>query len=223
VADLDDVLPVALAVVAFAILGAPTRADGLVMSLSPPLIGLTVGAIGWLVFERAETVPERVLFVLGTLALAGGAAAYLHVSPLAVGLVAGVTWTIAPGRVDRIVENDLRRVQHPLVVLLLVTAGASVTFSVAAIWLLPPYLLFRLAGKVAGAWLSAPLVDVRSSDLACFLMPPGVLSVAFALNFLQVLPAASGQMLLSTVAVGTAAFELIALAVVPHWASGRRE
>lgn len=223
VADLDDVLPILLAVAAFAVLAAPTGSSVVVMTLAPPLIGLAIGVIGWLVFERAESGPERVLFVLGTLALAGGAAEYMHVSPLAVGLIAGVTWTLVPGRVDRVVENDLRRVQHPLVVLLLVTAGASATFSVAAIWLLPPYLLFRLAGKVSGAWLSAPFVEVRSSDLAAFLMPPGVLAVAFALNFSQMMPAASGQMLLSTVAIGTAAFELFALAVVPHWGPGRRE
>jgi hypothetical protein len=60
-------------------------------------------------------------------------------------------------------------------------------------------------------------VDVRASDLAAFLMPPGVLAVALALNFRQVLPAAAGETLLSTVALGTAAFELFALAVVPHW------
>lgn len=222
VADLDDVLPIVLAVVAFALLGVGTGAAVGTMLLAPPLIGLAVGAIGWLVFERAESGPERMLFVLSTLALAGGAAAYLHVSPLAVGFVAGAMWAMIPGRVDRVVENDLRRVQHPLVVLLLVTAGASAVFSAAAIWLLPPYLLFRLAGKVSGAWIAAPFVDVRSSDLASFLMPPGVLAIAFALNFAQLLPAASGQMMLSTVAVGTAAFELFALAVVPHWGPGRR-
>lgn len=221
VADLDDVLPIVLVLPVFALLAAPTGSTAIVMTLSPIAIGLAVGAIGWLVFERAESGPERVLFVLSVLALAGGAAAYLHTSPLAVGLVAGLTWTVAPGRADRVVENDLRRVQHPLVVLLLVTAGASATISVASIWLLPPYLLFRLAGKVAGAWLSAPLIDVRPADLAAFLMPPGVLAVAFALNFSQVMPAASGQMLLSTVAVGTAAFELFALAVVPHWREAR--
>jgi len=43
------------------------------------------------------------------------------------------------------------------------------------------------------------------------------LAVAFALNFRQVLPQAVGDVLLSTVALGTAAFELFALAVVPHW------
>ena len=43
------------------------------------------------------------------------------------------------------------------------------------------------------------------------------LAVAFALNFRQVLPEDAGSILVSTVAMGTAAFELFALAVVPHW------
>jgi hypothetical protein len=217
VADLDDVLPIVLAVIAFALLSTSDRSQAAILLAAPLLIGLAAGAIGWLVFERAESGPERVVFVLGTLALAGGAAAYARVSPLAVGLVAGFVWTAAPGRADRIVDADLRKVQHPLVVLLLVAAGAQATVTTAAFWLLPPYLLFRLAGKVAGAWFSAPLVDVRASDLAAFLMPPGVLAIAFALNFRQVLPPAMGDVLLSTVAIGTAAFELFALAVVPHW------
>lgn len=216
VADLDDVVPIVLAVGAFALL-AQGQASPTVLWLAPPLIGIAVGAIGWLVFDRAESGPERVVFVLGALALAGGAAAYLRVSPLAGGLVAGLIWTIAPGRADRVVESDLRKVQHPLVVLLLVTAGAHATLTAAAWWLLPPYLLFRLAGKVTGAWLSGPRLDVRPSDLASYLIPPGVLAVAFALNFRQVMPQAVGDVLLSTVALGTAAFELFALAVVPHW------
>ena len=116
--------------------------------------------------------------MLGALALGGGAASSLRVSPLAVGLVAGLCWTIAPGRADRIVQDDLSKVQHPLVVLLLVTAGALWTPSVVSLWLLAPYLLFRLAGKVAGAWVSARIVDVSAADLAAFLVPPGVLAVA---------------------------------------------
>jgi hypothetical protein len=157
-----------------------------------------------------------VVFVLGALSLAGGAAVYLRVSPLAVGLVAGVIWRVAPGRADRIVLDDLRKVQHPVVVLLLVTAGALTSLSTAALWLLAPYLLFRVAGKVGGAWFSARLVEVSAADLASYLMSPGVLAIAFALNFRQALPSA-GDTLLATVAVGTAAFEIVALAVVPHW------
>jgi hypothetical protein len=162
------------------------------------------------------------VFVLGTLALAGGAAAYLGVSPLGVGLVAGLTWTVAPGRADRIVQHDLQRVQHPVVVLLLVTAGAMAVPSMAALWLLPPYILFRMSGKVIGAWLSARLVEVSAADLAAYLMSPGVLAVALALNFRQMLPVPAGETLMSTVAIGTAAFELFALAVVPHWRRGAR-
>jgi hypothetical protein len=217
VADLDDVLPIVMATAAFAVLPAGSTREVWIFMLAPIAIGLAVGAVGWLLFERAESGAERAVFVLGTLALAGGAAAYLRLSPLTVGLVAGLCWTIAPGRADRILQDDLRKVQHPLVVLLLVTAGALWVPSTVSVWLLAPYLLFRLAGKVAGAWVSAGFLDVRAADLAAFLMPPGVLAIAFALNFRQMLPPGDGEILVSVVAIGTVAFELFALAVVPHW------
>jgi hypothetical protein len=217
VADLDDVLPVVLAVVAFALVPAIAREPAWMLLLAPVGVGLAVGAIGWLVFDRAESATERVVFVLGALSLAGGAAAYLRVSPLAVGMIAGLVWALAPGRADEVVHHDLSRVQHPLVVLLLVAAGACWTPSAASMWLLAPYLLFRLVGKVAGAWATSAFLEVRVSDLAAFLMPPGVLAVAFALNFRQVLPVEAGDTLVSTVAMGTAAFELFAAVVLPQW------
>lgn len=215
VADLDDVLPIALASCALV----PAASGGRIwmLTLAPIGVGAVVGLIGWLLFDRADSGGERAVFVLGSLGLAGGAAAYLGVSPLEVGLVAGLCWTLLPGRADHIARADLSRVQHPLVVLLLITAGALWTPSVVAIWLLAPYLLFRLTGKVAGAWASARLADVRPADLAAYLMPPGVLAIAFALNFHQMLPSPAGDTLLSTVAIGTAAFELFALAVLPRW------
>jgi hypothetical protein len=217
VADLDDVLPIALTTIVFAMLTPGTPAGPWIAVGAPVVIGLATGLVGWLIFERAESGAERVVFVLGAIAFAGGAAGYLRVSPLATGLVAGISWVLLPGRSDRIVADDLRRVQHPLVVLLLLAAGAVWTPSLAAIWLLAPYLLFRLAGKIAGAWATARFLDVRPGDLAAFLMPPGVLAIAFALNVRQVLPPAAGDALLSAVALGTAAFEIFALAVVPQW------
>jgi hypothetical protein len=217
VADLDDVLPIALTLGVFAMF-LPQSAGGVALAvLAPAAIGLGAGAIGWLVFDRAESGAERVVFVFGTVAFAGGAAAYLLVSPLATGLVAGVVWVLAPGRADRIVADDLRRVQHPLVVMLLLAAGAIWTPSLTALWLLAPYLLFRLAGKIGGAWATARFVEVRAGDLAAYLIPPGVLAVAFALNVRQVLPPAAGDVLVSAVAMGTAAFEIFALAVLPQW------
>jgi hypothetical protein len=222
VADLDDVLPIVLGMGAFLLIDEPDNHNPWLYGVAPILVGVTVGCVGWLLFERAESGAERAVYVLGALALASGAASYLGISPLGVGLVAGLTWTVAPGAADRIVQADLQKVQHPVVILLLVTAGAVAEPSTAALWLLTPYLLFRLSGKVVGAWLSARVVDVRPADLAAYLMSPGVLAVAFALNFRQMLPDAAGDTLMATVAIGTAAFEIFALAVVPHWRRGVR-
>ena len=103
VADLDDVLPIVLGMGAFLLLSNPDEHNPWAYVAAPVLIGVTVGFIGWLLFERAESGAERAVYVLGALALAGGAASYLGVSPLGVGLVAGLTWTVAPGarRSDR--------------------------------------------------------------------------------------------------------------------------
>lgn len=220
VADLDDVLPIVIAAMVFA-LATGSGNERWWLALMPVGAGLAAGFVGWLLFERAESPAERGVYVLGALALAGGVAAYLRVSPLSVGLVAGVFWTLAPGRADRIVRDDLGKVQHPLVVLLLVAAGALWTPSLAGVWLLVPFLLFRLAGKVAGAWISSRVLgDVPPGDLAAYLMSPGVIGIAFALNFRQVLPTASGEALLWAVTVGTALFEVFALVALPLW---RRE
>jgi hypothetical protein len=220
IADLDDVLPIVGAVAVRAVLAGGAR-DDVLMALAAPAIGVAIGAIGWLIFERAESLPERAVFVLGALSLGGGAASYVGTSPLAVGLVAGLIWTVMPGRADRLVHEDLQRVQHPVVVLLLVTAGALTQPSRLALWLLIPYVLFRLAGKVVGAWLSSRFVDAHAGDLAAYLMSPGVLGVAFALSFRSALAPATAEVLLSVAAIGTAAFELFALAVVPHWQGSR--
>ncbi len=220
VADLDDVLPIVVAAGIFTV-ATTAGVDRWWIALMPVAAGGVAGFVGWLLFERAQSVAERAVYVAGTLALAGGAATYLGVSPLSVGLVAGVVWTLAPGRADRVVQDDLGKLQHPLVVLLLVSAGALWVPAPTGLWLLVPYLLFRLAGKVAGGWLSARLVgDVRPGDMAAYLMSPGVLGIAFALNFRQILPAATGEALLWAVAVGTAVFEVFAVVALPLW---RRE
>ncbi len=121
------------------------------------MLGLAVGVIGWLLIERAHSDAERGVFVMGSLALAGGASAYLALSPLLAGLAAGMFWNWSPGRADAIVRQDLQKFQHPLVVLMLLAAGASLQFSLAALWLFAPFVVFRLAGKLAGGWIALAL------------------------------------------------------------------
>ena len=216
IADLDDAISVvagALVVAAVGAGGPPTALHTIGQTVA---VGLLGGAAGWLLFERAHSHAERAVFVVGTLALIGGAAEYVHSSPLLAGMVAGLCWKFLPGQADRVIRDDVSRFQHPLVILLLVTAGTLIEFTPLAVWLLAPFIVFRLTGKVLGAWIAARMArPLRTADLAAYLLPPGLLGIALALNFLQVSSSAGASAVMSAVALGTLASELLALIALP--------
>jgi hypothetical protein len=213
VADLDDVLPIVLGGFVLWLLGGSDRAALVDLGLSIG-IGLAVAASGLLLFELSAGA-ERDVFVLGTLALLGGAAAYLELSPLLAGLSAGWLWAHAPGQTEHVVAAHLRKVQHPLVVILLVTAGASLELSLAGIWLFAPYVVFRTVGKLTGGWMASRLAPgVAPSDLGAYLIPPGVIGIAFALNVLQVAPGVA-MPLVFAVSAGAIVSEFLAVIVSP--------
>jgi hypothetical protein len=221
IADLDDVLPIAVGALAVALLSNGSSNGGggagaLALVGATMLVGLTVGVAGWLLIERAHGVAERGLFVLGLLALVGGASAYLSLSPLLAGLTAGMFWNWAPGHSDVIVREDLSKYQHPLAVLMLIAAGASLDFSMAALWLFAPFVVFRMAGKLAGGWLASRLTPgLASADLGSHLLAPGLLGIAFALNVHQHLATADAAAVLTAVVIGTLASEGVAWLVAP--------
>jgi hypothetical protein len=216
IADLDDVAPILVGAVAVMVFREPGLGHVVRFGLAAGLAGLAIAVAGWLLFEVAHGPAERGVYVIGVLVMLGGSAAYLEASPLFVGLVAGVFWAAAPGRADAIVERDLQKVQHPLIVLLLIVAGASLRVTPIAVWLFVPFVLFRLAGKLAGGWLASRLAtDLMPADLGTVLIWPGVVGLAFALNFQQVAPAATGGAVLTAVALGGIASELVALVVAP--------
>jgi hypothetical protein len=217
IADLDDVLPIVAGAALLASLRAESVAEATAFTALTAGLGLGAGIAGWLLFERAHGEAERAVFVLGAVLLLGGAAAYLNLSPLFAGLVAGSFWTYAPGRADHVIRHDFRKVQHPLVVLLLLAAGASLQFTPAAMWLCAPYVGFRLTGKIVGGWLAARAAPgVAPADLGSLLLPPGLLGLAFALNLQQVAGAPGGVAILTAVGTGTLIAELLAIVVVPH-------
>lgn len=216
IADFDDVVSVVAGAIAVAAIGATGLEHGLMRFGQVISVGLLAGVAGWLLFERAHSVAERGVFVIGALALLGGAAEYVNGSPLLAGMVAGFCWTRLPGRADRIIRNDVSRFQHPLVILLLVVAGALVELTPLAIWLLAPFIVFRLAGKVIGAWAASWLVPpLRAGDLAAYLLAPGLLGIGLALNFVQVSSTEVAAAVASAVALGTLASEVLALMAAP--------
>lgn len=220
IADLDDVAPILIGALLVIGLREPTAGAVLWFGLATVLAGGAVAVAGWLLFEVAHGPAERGAYLIGVLVMLGGTAAYLAVSPLLIGLIAGVFWALAPGDADTIIESDLRKVQHPLVVLLLLTAGASLRVTPIAVWLLAPFVIFRVSGKLAGSWLASwygrALVP---ADLGTSLIWPGVVGIAFALNFHQVAAPDVGSAVLTTVALGSIASEIAAFFVAPEQAS----
>ncbi len=207
IVDLDDVPLVALGAVAVAVAGARPVLSGVVLVAAAAALA---GWAGWMLFERARGEAERGAFVAGTLALVGGVGAYSGTSPLLGGAIAALVWTWSPGRADRIIAADLRRLQHPLVALLLIVAGASIEWQYAVLWVAAPLVLLRLIGKLAASLAVAGLVDVQAGLLAAVLLPPGVLGVAVALNVQQVL-GFDDMLLVSSVTVAAAVSELISV------------
>jgi hypothetical protein len=215
VADLDDAGALVAGAFVTAAIASPSAGETLRIVLFTALVGLLAGIAGWLLFERARSEAERGVFVLGSLALLGGAADYMQCSPLLAGMVAGLSWTLLPGRADRIVRGDVGRFQHPLVLLLLVSAGALIHVTALAVWLLAPFIVFRLAGKVIGAWAAARLLPLTAGDLAAYLVPPGLLGIALAINFLQVSATPTALAVATAVALGTLASEAVAFVALP--------
>lgn len=210
VADFDDLVVIAAGGVLVA------HGGDLVATLRAATMAVAVAtataAAGWLLFESASSEPERGVFVIGTVLLLAGGAAYLHVSPLLVGTVAGALWAFAPGGAAQIVRADLDVIQHPLVVLLLLVAGATIRPTLLAAWLLAPLLIFRITGKIAGSWAAARIVrDVPPLELSARLLPCGAAGIALALNYDQLTGTGAGPAVVAALAGAAVVFEALAL------------
>jgi hypothetical protein len=224
IADLDDVLPIVVSGLVVVMLGSATPIpvwQAVAWLFRTILLGIAVGTAGWLLFERAHSRAERNVFIAGIVALIGGTSSFLGLSPLLAGLMAGLLWVWLPGQADRVVRSDLQRVQHPLIVVLLLVAGASCEFSRQAMWLAGPLVLFRLTGKLAGGWLAMRVQGmVTAGELGLHLMTPGLLGIAVALHLLHVARTPGMTAVLTAVVVATLASEALALVLRPSDGSG---
>jgi hypothetical protein len=215
IADLDDVLPIAVAALAAGFVDQQSGVSWIAAVAEPIAIGAACGTIGLLLFERTTGEAERAVFVLGVLALIGGACAFAGVSPLLGGVSAGLFWRNVPGRADTVILDDLRKFQHPLVVLLVVVAGAQTILDPLPLFLFAIFVVFRLTGKVIGGAAAARMVPTLAGEaLGAYLVSPGVMGIAIALNLQQIAPS-DGRAVVSAIAFGTLVFEVVSALVVP--------
>jgi hypothetical protein len=175
-------------------------------------ITLALATAGWLVLTRASSPTEERVFALSALLLIGGAADALALSALLGGLTAGAFWRFARGRPHDTIRRDVLFVQHPLLVLVLLVAGARVELSLLALALGLLYATLRTVSTIA-----ASAVAVRAAGIGAFgglaphLIHPGVFGVAFALNATSVAAGDETSLLLATVVTGTILSEFVAL------------
>lgn len=202
-------LPLVLAgTIALAMLGREAILSRLLMTAAA---AIGVGFAGSLLFERASPA-ERGVFLGGAILLLGGIGRYLATSGLLAGFVAAMFWVRMPGVADRIASDDLRRFQHPLVMLLLVIGGATLVPTVPVIWVAAALVLLRLTAKLLAGAAVARLIRAPVARVASLLVPPGTLGIAIALNARQILDGA-GTVLVGVIVLTVVASELAALAL----------
>jgi Kef-type K+ transport system membrane component KefB len=169
-----------------------------------------------LLLTGASSETEERVFAVSALLLVGGVADALSVSALFGGLVAGVFWRYAGRHPRETISRDVLFVQHPLLVLVLLVAGARADLSPASLAFGAAYVVLRVVGQLAGGAVARRAVGVNAPrDLGLYLLPPGVFGVAFALNAASVV-GADASVLLAAVVAGTIGCELVALLLLPR-------
>ena len=89
------------------------------------ILALLISATAWLLLGDSSPSTEQRVFSIAALLLVGGIADYLSLSALAGGLLAGLFWGSVGGVARDCIERDVRYLRHPLVVLMLLAAGAQ--------------------------------------------------------------------------------------------------
>jgi hypothetical protein len=212
IADLDDLAPIVLGFVAFAWLSLGAGWMVLAIVVQTAVIAAMIAVAGVLLVTETASENEQRVFVIGTILLLAGAAAHLQLSELFTGLVAGIVFKRFHAVASLRFERDLRYLQHPLVALLFLVAGARVGVAPGWPMLVVVYVAFRTAGKLFAGRLSGRWVAGVPRDAGVLLLAPGVVGVALALNASRFHAAAEQSALLFAIVVaGSIVSEVLSL------------
>jgi hypothetical protein len=216
IVDLNDVLPVIVAATALTLgagILAPREAG--VLLLKAAGAGAAFAVAGRLLTDDADPDGERRVFIIAVVLLMAGAAEYLRVPSLLVGLVAGLVWG-ATDRGERLAGN-VRSLQHPIAVTLLVIAGARLAVSEEAVVLAAAWVLARTAGKIGGGRIASALFDRETGRLvARGSIAPGLVGIALALTVDRFFPGTGAStLLISAVVVGSMVSDVLSLTIEP--------
>jgi hypothetical protein len=193
-----------------------SSAGALVLVAEASGVTLALAAAAWLLLTRVSSDTDERVIAVSALLLVGGVGEALSLSALFGGLVAGLFWRYAGGRPRDSIGRDVLFVQHPLLVLVLLVAGARADLSVTSLGLGIAYLALRLVGQLAGGIVAGRAARVNPPrDVVIRFISPGVFGVALALNAAGAV-APEGSMLLAAVVVGTIGSEFVTRLLSPR-------
>ena len=217
IGELDDLVPIVVGGMALAAMHSATSASVLRLTGEAAGVAAIIAAGCWLLVAQTSVDSEQRVFSIGSLLLLGGSAAYLSVSALVSGLVGGVLWNVAGGAARDRIERDLRYLQHPLLALLLVVAGASMEPSPGILLFGALYVVLRVIGKIAGGWLGGQLAGRGvPRDLGRHLVAPGIVAIAFAVNAAQRAGESVAATALGIAVIGSLGSEVLTLVARPR-------
>jgi hypothetical protein len=209
IGDLDDVLPIALSGIVLAAIRVASPEGVVWLTLQCIALAIAVAYGTRLLVTQSSSESEQRVFTIGAVLLLGGIAEFLSLSALWMGLVAGAVWNLGRGNARERIAAEVRSMQHPLVVLLLLIAGARSRSSGIVVILIVVYTALRLVGKVAGGQAVRRILSSElSPHFGLVLLSPGVIGIAFALNLQNANAARAGEFV-SVVVGGSMLSELI--------------
>jgi hypothetical protein len=215
VRDLDARLPIIAGAALLAVVHGTSIQAGVALAAQASVVALVIAVAGWLLLTSTSSETEQRVFSVAALLLIGGVADYLSLSGLLSGIIAGAFWYAVGGATREGVRRDIGYVQHPLVVVLLLVAGAEVRPSADAFAIAGAYVILRTAGKLAGAWVGRRVSGARlPANAGLYLIAPGVYGVAFAMNAARAV-GTDLSVLLTVVVVGTVGSQLVSAVGAP--------
>ncbi len=172
--------------------------------------GIVCGLL-FALFLGRESDPSRIFLAsIGLVTFASGIGSAVGVSPIFVNMFAGLTVSSTSPHAE-VIDGHLKKLLHPLFVLLMVLAGALWVPTKPLLWILIPVfvvsrLVFRrISLNVLGATFLDPPPPTR--NLGSGLWAPGTFAVAIAVSGALRFPDLS-DIILSTVVVGSLFSEL---------------
>jgi hypothetical protein len=216
VIELGVLLPIVAGAIALAWLRSHTLSGAMVLLAQLSGITVAIAVAGWLLLRRSATTTDERVFAISVLLLVGGLADALALSALFAGLVGGLFWQLVGGTPRDTIRRDVLFVQHPLLVLVLLVAGARAELSPVALAFAAGYLALRVVGKLAGGIIARRIAGrTVPADLGLHLLSPGVFGVAFALNA-STIAGAEAALLMPAVVAGTIGAEFVSLMLPPR-------